>query len=117
MTPQLRACVVLGRFNPAILSPEWVVAHEILPEGSGQATHILGTGVMHFQFSLGGITWHSALTTLEVSANDSSSDPGQFVASVLDLLPHTPVTAIGSNFIFPVDADDGRRIFPLIESR
>jgi hypothetical protein len=115
MTPQIRNCVVAGRFNPAILSPSWIVAHGVLPEGEFEGSNLLGTNII--QYTLGGLTWQPTLNKLEVTANDDVSDPGEFVAKVLELLPHTPIAAVGSNFAIPVSPEDGRRLFPLIESR
>lgn len=115
MTPEVRTCVVAGRFNPAILSPAWVVAHGLLPDGQAEGKALVGTNVV--QYTLGALTWQPTLTKLEVIANDSDADPGDFVSRVLNLLPHTPINAVGSNFVFPIAEPADRQIFPLISSK
>jgi hypothetical protein len=115
MTPELRNCVVVGRFNPAILSPAWIVANQVLPEGRAEGSSLVGTNVI--KYTLNGLTWQPSLTKLEVTADHPDANPGEFVARVLTLLPHTPITAVGSNFLFQVAAEDGARIFSLVKSQ
>ncbi len=115
IAPLLRTCVVAGRFNPAILSPAWVVANGILPDGEAEGESVIGTNVI--QFTLAGITWQTTLTKLEVVANSPEVNPGRFVASALDLLSHTPVSAVGSNFVFQVAEEHSEHLFSIIASR
>jgi len=114
-TPQLRTCVVTGRFNPAILSPAWIVANAILPDGETEVGSLVGTNIV--QYSLAGLTWQTTLSRLEAFTNLPEVDPGKFVASVLHLLSHTPVSAVGSNFVFQVAEEHSEDLFGLIASK
>lgn len=114
IAPLRRTCVAAGRFNPAILSPAWIVANAILPDGETQVGSLIGTNIV--QYTLAGTMWQPTLGKLEVVAETKESDPGRFVASVLKLLSHTPITAVGSNFIFQVAEEHGESLFTLTAS-
>lgn len=109
---QLASCVVVGRFNPAILTPEWLVAQKILPEGEVEIGQSFGSALL--QCRLAGFMWLATLGKLEVHSEAPNSDPGEFAAKILELLPHTPIRAVGNNFAVGLPMGAGKSLFPLI---
>lgn len=108
---QTASCVVIGRFNPAILTPAWIIKEGILPAGETEVGQGVGGNVA---FRLAGILWQPTLTKLEVHTDTEGSDPGTFVAEVLSRLPHTPIRAVGNNFTTELPTEFGTRLYPLV---
>lgn len=96
-----RVCTAIGRFNPAILSPEWVVKEGILPAGNAEVEALFGA-VQLVRFHHAGLMWQPSLGKLTVQGESPDSNPGEFVAQILDRLSHTPVRAVGNNFEFEI---------------
>lgn len=97
------SCVVVGRFNPAILHPTWIVKEGVLPSGEAEVGQALGSTIV--QFRLGGYMWRSSQAKFEVYSESEGLDPGEFVAKVLEILPHTPVRGVGNNFATSFEGD------------
>jgi hypothetical protein len=92
--------VVIGRFNPYILSPQWLLQHEVWEkEQVHLALGAVGEGIQ-FKSLDGETTWEADGRRLAVS---SKSDAGQLVQRVLRLLPHTPIQACSINFAYSAD--------------
>jgi hypothetical protein len=111
-TVQLASCVAVGRFNPAILTPPWLIEQEILTNSEAEIGQPLGSSIL--QFRAAGFMWQASLNKLEVHAESPDSDPGEFVAQVLEKLPHTPIRAVGNNFAIAVPPQAGKGLFSLI---
>lgn len=109
---QMASCVALGRFNPAILNPPWLVSQGILPDGETEISQPLGSATL--QFRSAGYMWQASLNRLDVHAEDAHADPGAFMAQVLEKLPHTPLRGIGNNFAVAIPAGAGKNLFPLV---
>ncbi len=106
----LKVCVLVGRMNPAIVAPNWLVAQGILPDGvEGEAYGPVGTTIMAFE--AGGYGWTSTTSRLQVGAMTDDADPGDFVARVISLLSHTPVVGVGNNFTFEFEEDEGAQLY------
>lgn len=89
--------VLLGNFNPYIVSPEWLTEF-----GIWKARDIhLALGALRqdgVNFLGGGTEWYVSSDQLRI---DSLKDNcGEMAVKILEELPHTPVTAVGSNFVF-----------------
>lgn len=108
---QARNTVVRGEFNRAIIVPKWLADQEIVPHG--EAELLLSNSLdMPRVFRVGGFEWtvgHDRLVVKPLGAADL--DTGGVVAHVLRTLQHTPVSAIGHNFVF-LDAGEGERLEP-----
>jgi hypothetical protein len=106
-----RTCVAVGRFNPAILVPDWIVKQKILPKGQFEMLAQMGSnpaaGSSTVAFTMCGLQWRATLARLDVTAEVEGADPGEFVAEVLTRLEHTPLRAVGSNFEFTLTDPDG----------
>ncbi len=98
--------VVVGNFNPAIFSPDWLVRNKLIGEGDADATRgedqkkrtIVSGQVTAFEAD-----WF-ALQVLDnkfTLTNKSALSPAlkDLAVGVFQLVPHTPVAAVGLNFM------------------
>ena len=94
--------VALGRFNPLIFQPEWLRRHNVIGEIEAEAAVNGGIEVIHSDLSIINLNAKKLvvdqnrfmITVLEepfVVAKD-------FAANCFNLLPHTPVRAVGINW-------------------
>lgn len=107
--------MLIGNLNPAILQPKWLADNNVVQHGEAEIglAAFAPTGIAQPRFKLHGFSWIPALNRLQVDAESPNVDPGSFVASILELLPHTPVQGVGNNFHFEV-GELGERLTPLL---
>lgn len=98
LTLELAQTVAVGPFNPHIITPEWLVKWNVVPDQ--EAEFRLGVLADGAAFRFGKVEWQVDDRRLMVSTPTFTDDCGALVAKVLDLLPHTPVRAVGHNFHF-----------------
>jgi hypothetical protein len=99
--------VMIGSFNPAIFQPRWLGTQKIIrPEEAANAKiTIIQDEVADFSTE-----WFQ-LQVLQNRFSVASTDPRSYAplrdlaASVCDMLPHTPVKALGMNRTFHFKAD------------
>jgi hypothetical protein len=92
--------VVVGRFNPHIITPDWVTREGIVDSDKVQLVFGLSGRELIFQFKTREFDWRVDYGRLVVATNDPSADPAAKVAEVIEKLPHTPLSALGNNFRF-----------------
>lgn len=99
VTLELAQTVAIGAFNPYVITPAWLVKYEICTRDEEVNVRMvpLGEGA---SFIFGTVEWQVDSQKLSVSSPTQSLDCGNLVSLVLDLLPHTPVRAVGHNFHF-----------------
>lgn len=104
------AIVFLGRFNPAILAPQWLMRHELLPDDlEPLELDVVAKEVSAFRYE-----WLRVLAQadkLELVANEEVGSIRlllDLALGIFKLLPHTPITAFGVNsFVhFEIESDD-----------
>lgn len=99
-------CVVVGHFNAAIIKPPWLVKQGILPDGEMQLS-LSDRPEAPRVFKFAGLDWQVGPTRLVVSpVSPDGVNPAVPVGQILRKLPHTPISAIGHNFIFDVEPND-----------
>lgn len=95
------AIIVLGNFNPAIFTPEWLERHKLIgvedAEKARQGQLVISAQASRFEtewFILQVLGDQFALTS------NGALTPGikDLAIGALSLLPHTPVRALGMNF-------------------
>lgn len=95
-----RNTVVRGEFNRAIIVPRWLVAQEILPDGEVEFA-VSDAADQPRQFRFAGFMWNVAHDRLMIAARQEiEAETGPVAARILRILSHTPVTAVGHNFLF-----------------
>lgn len=95
---ELVQTVAVGPFNPHIITPEWLVRYKVLPDQEVQLR--LGALIDGVAFRFKRTEWQVDSRRLLVASTTEADDCGELVAKVLELLPHTPVKAVGHNFHF-----------------
>ena len=106
------AIVVIGSFNPAIFTPDWLEKHELIgsedADKARQGAMVVAREAAQFETD-----WFVLQVTPEqfsITSNGALS-PGlkDLAVGALTLLPHTPATAMGINFFahykLPTTAD------------
>lgn len=97
--PKLESANVVlnGNFNPYIISPEWLADQKIWQADSVQLElgAIRKDGV---QFNGEGTDWYVSSDRLVVAS--TTIDCGEVAERVLVALPHTPMIAVGCNFVY-----------------
>lgn len=99
--------ILVGSFNPGILSPTWVGVHGLgIPAGQEFAVDMLaavGIGAVP-RYRFGGIDYTAGYANLTLNTDPSNVANGELAAStagkILEQLPHTPVNGVGFNFAF-----------------
>jgi hypothetical protein len=95
------AIVIVGEWNPAIITPPWladkgIVSRKAMPEKMPITVSPIRIG---WQFELAGCQWGVTQTQVSITS-PRGKNCGTYAAKLLELLPHTPVRAIGSNFVY-----------------
>jgi hypothetical protein len=106
--PNATSFVLVGIWNPAILNPDWLARYifKAAPDAEIPVEMLVPASPgQPIQFSLQGIRFIPSRDRLRLSclgdANDEELAQIQEVTrSILELLPHTPVRAVGQNFEF-----------------
>ena len=92
--------VVIGRFNPHIISPPWLADQTIIAkEETIEAEMAVAGRTVVFRFKTGDLTWQVDYNRLIIST-EKISDTAAIAAQVVERLPHTPLAAIGNNFCY-----------------
>jgi hypothetical protein len=113
---KLRQTVVIGAFNPAIITPDWLDEFDLCrPDGE----FALSDQPDASGFQAGGFEWEVDSASLSISVEgDKTADCGAMAARVLALLPHTPVEAVGHNFQYLCPENEWvPRVLPRIGGR
>jgi hypothetical protein len=107
--------VVLGRFNPHIISPPWLVEENVIAEGETVEAEFAVVGrTVAFRFKTGDLTWRVDYERLNIST-EKISDTAAIAAKVVKKLPHTPLTAIGNNFRYRCNLSQWKGRLPTLD--
>lgn len=86
---------VLGRFNPAIIEPGWIVREKVATEEAFVMLVPVGDGPTVYASE---DDWGWMISPDRLVVFGPSDKAVGFVERLLTLLPHTPITAAGVNF-------------------
>ena len=94
------AVVAVGSFNPAIFHPRWLSENELL--AANEAEHALEAVVLSPQLTTFTADWLNLQVTTEQAIFSTIEEAHELelrdlARGTLDLLPHTPVDALGLN--------------------
>lgn len=97
------AIIAVGAFNPAIFSPDWLERNTIIGKEDAEAAREGNSLIVSQQVTAYDTKWF-ALQVVEnqfaLRSKDALSPAFKDLAvSIFQLVPHTPVTAVGLNFL------------------
>lgn len=99
------AIVAIGDFNPAIFSPDWLEGNKLIGKGDADAVRDQSQGQMIVSHQVASFqTKWFALQVLSNQFSLTSKDAlspafKDLAVGIFQLLPHTPITAVGLNFL------------------
>ena len=104
--------VAIGAFNPAIFSPDWLLTAGLIGEEDRNAANLTEGLLISKQVSAFETDWFG-LQVLEdrfTLASKGALSPAfrDLAQGILGMVPHTPVSAVGLNFIghYPVGTEE-----------
>ncbi len=91
-----------GKFNPFIINPDWLREQKVWEAEKLE----FGLGVLQegVQFRGDGVEWLIDNQGLVIASD--SANVGEIAAKVIETLPHTPIAAVGNNFVFTCKLSD-----------
>lgn len=100
------AIIVVGDFNPAIFSPDWLEGNKLIGKGDADMVREKSQGkslIVSHQVAAFETKWF-ALQVIDNQFSLTSKDAlspafKDLAVGIFQLLPHTPVTAVGLNFM------------------
>ena len=95
--------VITGAWNPFIITPPWLRKVGVVAEDPGKAKRLLAEGPFAFEFEH--LRWAPFWDKLGI-ASAEGANCGICAANILELLPHTPIQAIGANFLFKTPMEE-----------
>lgn len=103
---------VVGAWNTAILTPEWVVQRVDWLKTDEKIPIEVSIGIpQSIRFRVHGVIVQPTSNRLDLIAEEESSQTYELIArmatSIVERLPHTPIRAVGHNVSF--DLEDGER--------
>lgn len=125
INPDTTSIVILGAWNPGILQPQWLTRN-IFHKPAGQETPVTIAFPVspHLseppRFTIENITFTPSLDRLSITPSGVSADElssaEEKASTILNSLPHTPVSAFGENFEF-IEAHPTKEILQVFDLR
>ena len=97
--------MVFGAWNPAIVNPKWLVERAVVEAGHEIPAVSANALNKQFTFKFNHVSWIVDEQVLNVWS-DRDEDTGVFVARVLNLLGHTPISSILTSFSYECPAEE-----------
>lgn len=98
--------LVLGHFNPHIITPPWLVKNKLCQDGEVTLRIMPMPQTQGGAFQFKDVQWQIDFQSLLIAS--SKENCGALAAKVLSKLPHTPVRAVGNNFHYAGTMDEWR---------
>lgn len=106
ITLQSLDVVVAGRFNPHIITPEWLKKVQICQASAEvEMSFEVGSDGPAFAFEVDSLKWQVSNARLRISTASPNRNPARQAAKVLQVLLHTPIAAIGHNCTYRCDRE------------
>jgi hypothetical protein len=114
--------IIVGAWNPAIISPVWLRQQfpNLLPGDQVEAEFVVSPAVS-VRFKVNDIQIDPSNGRLILSPASNNEERLRFLPNlalaISERLPHTPVIAVGFNFVFRVEADRRLAIDRFLDER
>lgn len=103
-TPTTANVVAVGHFNPAIITPDWLVATGLVEAGPKEIEVAIGDHENVLRHKVQGFVVTATTRRLQIdSPSNNVLGSADLLAKILSLLAHTPLTAVGLNFHFAAE--------------
>lgn len=91
--------VLLGDFNPAILTPAWFALNQLLPKGLADDAELTVAHPQHTEFRADWLRLQVTPPFFSASTDDAPYSRLRDLVSILflEILPHTPLRSLGIN--------------------
>lgn len=95
--------VLVGKWNPFVFSPEWVRQHLAHPDQAVSLAFPIGDPQAPIRITFGSTVLFPSNGRLEITTTAGPTPTGvdglgDLARTILTLLPHTPIAAVGINF-------------------
>lgn len=115
ITLQSLEVVVAGRFNPHIITPDWLKKEAIChADAQVEMNFHIGPPGMSFHFEIDGFKWQVSDRHLRILTPSPERNPARRAADVLRVLCHTPIAGVGHNCVFRGDISDWQGGIPAL---
>ncbi len=118
--------VLVGGFNPNIIVPAWLNRQKVVDERPDEVLveTLFEHGISQFspgapkmiRFKLDGERWEVSFDRVLIGSNTAQSPADKFT-KLLELLPHTPVRAVGINFKLRCDRTSWKSDVPQLPNQ
>lgn len=96
--------LIVGAFNPHIVHPVWLTSQSICANKDEEIKMRVLPLHQGLSFDLGSAHWQIDFRSLLIQSRTANC--GELASRVLELLPHTPVQAVGNNFHYACGKDE-----------
>lgn len=111
--------VFIGGFNPNIIQPMWLSKHDVVEEKQEpfkvEIQVDMDSKSKRMRFDLDGFNWQVSEDRIQI-ASDKAISPVPMCIRLFELLPHTPIRAVGMNFRFLCDRKSWTQPIPAVPS-
>lgn len=111
--------VLLGGFNPNIIEPLWLSRHDVVKQKGEEFTTEIQFGPAAPQvmrFDLDGLRWEVSLDRVLIGSGEPRS-PAEWFIRLMELLPHTPIRAVGINFRLRSERSEWQSSVPMLPNQ
>lgn len=119
MKPNTVSIIIIGNWNPRIFTPSWIKLNLFSLSEDADLQGLVNFEDLDFAFKYEGIVIIPKFNSIEINIEDYEEDKGILVGTIatkiLELLPQTPIKALGVNIGFLLHREQDNRILKVIK--
>ncbi|MCA9242887.1 MAG: hypothetical protein KDA32_02940 [Phycisphaerales bacterium] len=110
--------VLIGAFNASIVQPPWLIANKVVDpvDECTAKIELNNRAETQWRFSLDELDWRVSGDRIVIGSGRLRS-PAPYYEKLLELLPHTPLRAVGINFKLRQDMKDWTAPIPSLPNQ
>ena len=120
MTPNKLAIFIIGNWNPRIFTPAWIKTKLFELKPTDEIEGLVNFDDMDFAFRHNNITIVPKYNILEITTENVSVEINNEIANIItkifELLPQTPVKALGINLKYNFEKADTNNFIDLLRN-